>query len=295
VIVEAVPNFSEGRRRGVCEAIAEEARRAGAAVADLHADPDHNRSVLTLLGDPGSVAAGALAAARKAVELIDLNRHEGQHPRMGAIDVLPFVPLRGASEIDCLAVAGTVALLLARDLGLPAFFYGAAATRPERRSLEDIRRPRFEGLRDLVGSDPQWAPDCGPARVHPTAGCVAVGVRPVLVAYNVELETADVAAAKGIARAIRERDGGLPGIKALGLFLPSRGRAQVSINVCDPRRTGLGAVFRAVEAEAAKRGTAARSSEIVGLVPRAALPPEPERTLKLAGFHPRQVLEAHLP
>ena len=291
MLVESVPNFSEGRRPEVCEKLADEARAAGAKVLGLQRDPDHNRSVLTFVGDSAAVAAAAFACARKAVELIDLTRHEGQHPRMGAIDVLPFVPLEGTSLADCVSLARDVGRRLGDELALPVFLYEAAATRPDRKNLAEIRKPQFEGLRDLIGKDPDRVPDFGPARIHPTAGCAAVGARMALIAYNVDLESKDVALAKRIARKIRERDGGLPGIKALGLWIEDRQCAQVSINVCDFARTGLLEVFRAVEREA---GGAVRSSEVVGLVPRAALPPDAERVLRLAGFAPDQVLESRL-
>jgi glutamate formiminotransferase len=294
VILESVPNFSEGRRPEVCEAIAEEARRGGSKVLDLEMDRDHNRSVLTFIGGPDSVAASAFLAAKKAVERIDLNLHQGQHPRMGAIDVLPFVPLQGATLEPAVEVALQVGRRIGEELGVPVFLYEAAARRPDRKNLADIRKPQFEGLRDLIGKDPDRRPDFGPERIHPTAGCVAVGARRPLIAYNIDLETADAGIAKKIAHRIREKDGGLPGIKALGLWIADRKCAQVSMNVCDYTRTGLLAVFRAVEAEAARLGVGIRSSEVIGLLPEEALPPGASEALKLAGFAPRQILESHL-
>lgn len=294
MIVESVPNFSEGRRPEVCEAIAAAARAEGATVLDLEMDRDHHRSVLTFIGEPDPVGRAAVAAARKAVELIDLTRHQGQHPRMGAIDVCPFVPLRGATMADAVALAKSVGRRLGEELGLPVFLYEFAASRPDRRNLADIRQPQFEGLREKIGRDPDRVPDFGPNAIHPTAGCVAVGARLPLIAYNIDLETEDVAVAKKIAKKIRERDGGLPGIKALGLPIADRKCAQVSMNVCDFTRTGLLDVFRAVEAEAARLGATVRSSEVIGLLPQAALPPDGERLLKLAGFSPRQILESRL-
>jgi glutamate formiminotransferase len=291
VIVESVPNVSEGRRPEVCEKLADEVRAAGAKFLDLQSDADHHRSVLTFVGEPEAVARAAFALARRAVELIDLTTHRGEHPRMGALDVLPFVPLEGARMEDCVRLAREVGRRIGEELAVPVFLYEAAATRPDRKNLAEVRKPQFEGLRDLVGKDPDRAPDFGPPRVHPTAGCVAVGARMPLIAYNVDLESKDLALAKRIAKRIRERDGGLPGIKALGLWIEDRDCAQVSINVCDFARTGLLDVFRAVEREA---GGAVRSSEIVGLVPRAALPPDAERALRLAGFSPAQVLESRL-
>lgn len=294
MIIEAVPNFSEGRRPEVCDAIVAEVRHSPVKVLDLEKDADHNRSVLTFLGAPDAVASASFAAARKAVELIDLTKHLGQHPRMGAIDVLPFVPLEGATMEDCVGLARKVGRRLGDELGLPVFLYEAAATRPDRKNLADIRKPQFEGLRELIGKDPDRKPDFGPDRIHPTAGCVAVGARMALIAYNIDLETEDVGIARKIAKKIRERDGGLPCIKALGLYIADRKCAQVSINVCDFTKTGLAAVFTAVEKEAGSLGAKVRSSEVVGLLPKDALPPEPERVLKLAGFAPRQVLESHL-
>jgi glutamate formiminotransferase len=294
MILEAVPNFSEGRRREVCDALAEAARAAGARVLGLSLDANHNRCVLTLAGGPDALAEATFAAARKAVDLIDLTRHQGEHPRMGAMDVLPFIPLRQAAMQDAVRLAERVGRRIGDELGVPVFLYESAATRPDRKNLAEIRKPQFEGLRDLIGADPDRTPDFGPSRIHPTAGCVAVGARMPLIAYNVDLESQDLGLAKRIAKKIRERDGGLPGIKALGLFLEDRRCAQVSINVCDYTRTGLLAVFQAVAALAAEAGVAVRSSEIVGLVPQLALPPHAEDVLKLAGFTPDLVLDRHL-
>jgi glutamate formiminotransferase len=294
VLLECVPNFSEGRRSDVLDALSGAVRAAGARLLDLHADADHHRSVLTFAGEPAPVRAAALAAARVAVERIDLSRHRGAHPRMGAVDVVPFVPLEGASMDDATAAAREVGRRLGEELGLPVFLYERAASRPARRNLAEIRRPGFEGLRDLVGRDPAWTPDFGPARVHPTAGCVAVGARPFLVAFNVVLGTPDVAVARRIARRLRERDGGLPGVKALGLRLERLGLAQVSMNLCDPERTGPLAAFQAVEAAARDEGVAVRSSELVGLVPRSALPADPAGSLRLEGFRSDRILEERL-
>ncbi len=295
MLLECVPNFSEGRRREVVEAIRDAAAQvAGVRILDLEMDSDHNRSVLTFVGAPDPLGEAAIRSARTAIGSIDLNRHRGQHPRMGAIDVVPFVPLRGASMEDAVSLARRAGERIGRELEVPVFLYESAATRPERKNLAEIRKPQFEGLRDLIGSDPTRVPDFGPNRIHPTAGCVAVGARPPLIAYNVDLETADVAVAKSIAKHIRERDGGLPGIKALGLSIEARGCAQVSMNVCDFRRTGLLDAFRAVEAEARARGVAVRSSEIVGLVPLEALPPDESTALKLTGFSREQIIENRL-
>ena len=295
MIIESVPNFSEGRRPEVCEALAAAARARGVTVLDLTMDADHHRSVLTFAGSPRDVEAAAFEVARKAVEEIDLTRHSGNHPRMGAIDVLPFVPLQGATMADVVALARSVGSRIGAELAVPVYLYESAATRPERRNLADVRAPQFEGLRDLIGTDPSRTPDFGPNRIHPTAGAVAVGARQPLIAFNVDLDTEDVAIAKKIARRIRERDGGLPGIKALGLPLPARKCAQVSINVCDYTRTGLLEVFRAVEKEAARLGVGVRAGELIGLVPRAAFPEDGARVLKLIEFDAGRILESRLP
>jgi glutamate formiminotransferase len=295
VIIESVPNFSEGRKPEVVEALAAEARARGVTILDTTSDGDHHRSVLTFAGKPGPVEEAAFAVARKAVELIDLTVHKGAHPRMGAIDVLPFVPIQGATMADAVLLARTVGARIGADLGVPVFLYEAAATRPERKNLADIRSPEFEGLRDLIGKDPARVPDFGPNRIHPTAGCVAVGARQPLIAFNVDLDTEDVKIAKKIAKKIRERDGGLPGIKALGIDLPARKCAQVSINVCDFTKTGLLAVFQAVEREAVALGTRARAGELIGLVPRAAFPEDGAKVLRLLEFDPGRILENRLP
>jgi glutamate formiminotransferase len=295
VLIESVPNFSEGRRPEVCRALADAAKGSGVTVLDLTWDADHNRSVLTFAGTPAAVEQAAFAVALVALAKIDLRQHQGRHPRMGAIDVLPFIPLREATMADAVALARSVGARLASEAGLPVFLYEAAATRPGRRKLADIRAPQFEGLRDLMGKDPARVPDFGPNRVHPTGGAVAVGARMPLIAFNLDLETDDVGIARKIARAIRERDGGLPGIKALGLSLDQRNCAQVSMNVCDYTKTGLLDVYAAVERLAKELGTSIRAGELIGLLPRAAYPEDGARRLKLAGFDESKILENRLP
>src|SRR5262245_22832332 len=295
MLLKCVPNFSEGRRREVCDEIVAAVRAVpGARFLSMELDPDHNRSVLTFVGGPDAVADGALAAARVAVARIDLTRHEGRHPRMGAVDVIPFIPIRDVTMEDAVRVARELGARIGSELRVPVFLYEASATRPDRRNLAEIRKPQFEGLRDLIGRDPDRVPDFGPNAIHPTAGCVAVGARPPLIAYNIDLDSADEKLAKRIAKKIRERDGGLPGIKALGLLIADRACAQVSINVCDFTRTSLETVYAAVEREASTTGVKIRSSAIVGLAPQAALPPGPVERLKLAGFRPEQVIENRL-
>jgi glutamate formiminotransferase len=235
-----------------------------------------------------------VACAREAAARIDLTGHQGRHPRMGAVDVIPFIPIQDVSMDAAVEVARGVGSRIGSELQIPVFLYESAATRPDRRNLADIRKPQFEGLRDLIGKDPDRVPDFGPNAIHPTAGCVAVGARRPLIAYNIDLESAEEKIAKRIARKIRERDGGLPGIKALGLFIADRGCAQVSINVCDFTRTSPAQVYEAVEREAAAEGVAIRSSEIIGLTPRAALPAAGVASLKLSGFRDDQVIENRL-
>jgi glutamate formiminotransferase len=293
-LIECVPNFSEGRRQEVVRAVAEAARRSGPVrVLDLSSDPDHNRSVLTLAGDPEALRAAVEALVAVCVERIDLRVHSGRHPRMGAVDVIPFIPVRGATMDDCVRLARAVGESIARRHGIPVYLYERAATAEHRRNLAEVRKGEFEGFSEKI-EDPRWAPDFGPGRVHPTAGCVAVGAREFLIAYNINLDSPDLELAKSIARTVRESGGGLPGIKAMGVMLAQRGIAQVSINVTDFHATPLHRVFEAVRAEAARRGVGVAGSEIVGLVPAEALFQAAECHLKLEGFDPRKVLERRL-
>jgi glutamate formiminotransferase len=292
-IVECVPNFSEGKRRDVVDAIVAAARAAAPVkVLDLELDANHHRSVLTFAGTVREVEQAAFAAVAAARERIDLNVHKGEHPRMGATDVLPFVPVRGTTMEACVALARRVGRRIGEELQIPVFFYEEAATRPERRNLADVRSGEFEGLRDLIGKDPARAPDFGPPRIHPTAGAVAVGARFFLVAYNVNLETQDVKLAKSIAKQIRERDGGLKCVKALGFFLDDKKLAQVSMNLTNYQVTSIERVYAEIEKLARAAGVAIKESELIGLAPRAALPPELAPRVKLAGFDPKkQILE----
>lgn len=292
-IVECVPNFSEGRDRAKVDAIVAAARAAGAVkVLDLELDANHHRSVLTLAGTLEAVERAAFAAVAAARERIDLNVHKGEHPRMGATDVLPFVPVRGTTMEACVALARRVGRRIGEELAIPVFFYEEAATRPERRNLADVRAGEFEGLRDAIGRDPARAPDFGPPKIHPTAGAIAVGARFFLVAYNVNLASDDVKLAKSIAKQIRERDGGLKCVKALGFFLEDKRLAQVSMNLTNYQVTSIEKVFGEIERLARAAGVEVKESELVGLAPRAALPPETAAKVKLAGFDPKkQILE----
>lgn len=294
-LVECVPNFSEGRRKEVVDAIAAAAAEVpGVAVLDREMDPDHNRSVLTLAGEPEAVLEAAFRAAREAAARIDLNRHTGQHPRMGATDVVPFVPLSGATLADCVALAERFARRLAEELSVPAYLYGAAARVPERKDLPNVRKGEFEGLREAIGKDPARAPDFGPARVHPTAGATAVGARDFLIAFNVNLDSKDLELAKRIAASLREAGGGLPGVRAKGFLVDGGATAQVSMNLVDYRKTSPGKATLAVAEMAAKDGVRVKETEIVGLVPREALVLAAADFLKPRGFDAGQILEVRL-
>ena len=294
-IVECVPNFSEGRRREVVDAI------AGAIAAvprvrllDREMDANHNRCVITFVGDRASVADGALAGARKAVELIDMNAHRGEHPRIGALDVCPFVPVAGVTMDDCVAIARTVGKRMADELGIPVYLYEAAATRPDRKDLPNVRKGEYEGLKAEIETNPDRRPDFGPARMHPTAGASVVGARPILIAWNVNLETKDVRVAKRIAKAIRESDGGLPAVRAKGFDLADRGLVQVSMNMIDYHTTSLLRVYEEIRRLADAEGVAIAESEVVGLVPLEPLIEAAAAHFKLANFQRSQILETRL-
>ena len=294
-IVECVPNFSEGRRKEVVDAIAQAiAAVPGVRVLDRQMDADHHRSVITFVGERTAVAQAAFRGAQKAVELIDMNRHRGEHPRVGALDVLPFVPIAGVTMDDCVALARSVGKRIADELQVPVYLYEAAATRPDRRALPDVRRGEYEGLKGEIGTNPDRTPDFGPRRLHPTAGACIVGARPVLIAWNVNLRTTDVGIAKRIAKAIRESDGGLPAVRAKGFELADRGLVQVSMNMVDYRKTTLVQAFEAIRSLAAKEGVEIAESEVIGLVPLDALVDGAAQYFKLARFHRDQILETRL-
>ena len=266
----------------------------GVAVLDRSLDPDHNRAVVTFAGDPAGIAEAALAGIEQAVALIDLNRHQGVHPRMGAADVVPFVPVSGVTLKDCVSIARNVGEQVWRRFHVPVYLYEAAARRPERANLANIRRGQFEKLRDEVRADAERLPDFGGAELHPTAGACVVGARNFLIAFNINLATDEVAIARRIARKIRFSAGGLPYVKALGLLLSSRNQAQVSTNLIDFEQTSLSTVFEAVRAEAGRCGVEIASSQIVGLVPRRALDMAAGCDLRLENFHPGLILENRL-
>jgi glutamate formiminotransferase len=269
-LVECVPNFSEGRRPEVVEALCDAVRSvAGVHLLDRTSDPDHNRSVLTFAGSPQAVAAAMEAAVAVAVDRIDMEGHQGQHPRIGAVDVVPFVPLGQTTMEECVALARSFGQRIASRFGLPVYLYARAATRPDRVVLNDIRRPQYEGLKTEIAL-PGREPDFGPPRLHPTAGATIVGARPFLIAWNVNLETSDVEVARRIARAVRESSGGLPAVQAKGFLLEKEGCAQVSMNLLDFTVTPLWRVWQEVGTLAAAEGVERRESELIGLAPLAA-------------------------
>lgn len=293
-LIESVPNISEGRRADVVAAAVAALRATpGLRVLDVQSDQDHNRSVLTLAGDEAALRAGLLALYEVAVARIDLRAHQGEHPRLGAVDVVPFIPLEGAAMADCVALAREVGRAVADRFGVPVFLYEEAASAPHRRNLEDIRRGEFEGLAKKM-ADAQWAPDFGPAAPHASAGASVVGARMPLIAYNVNLGTSDLEIAKRIAKGIRHSSGGYRFVKAMGVMLEARRVAQVSINMTDFKRTPLHRVLETVRSEAARYGVPVVGSEIVGLVPAEALMDAADHYLQLEGFNPSQVLERRI-
>ena len=286
--------MSEGRDARVLGRIADAVRSVpGITLADVHADPDHHRSVFTLVGSPLAVEQAALALASAVFAEVDMRGHRGMHPRLGALDVLPFVPLHDATMADAVALARRVGREIAAAHGVPVYLYGAAATRPERRAARDIRRGEYEGL-PVRFADRAWAPDMGPATFVPRLGAVMAGARDILIAYNVWLASRDLEAAQAIARAIRESSGGLPAVQALGFPLEQRGCVQVSMNLLDYRRTGIGQAYDAVIAEAARRGIRSDRAELVGLTPRAALEGRPPDRVGLRDVTAAQYLETYL-
>lgn len=294
-LVECVPNFSEGRDAAKVAAIVEAIREVpGVFVLAHESDGDHNRSVVTMAGDPEAVAEAAVRAAGKASELIDLTRQTGAHPRIGATDVVPLIPIDGVTLDDCVALAKRVGHEIWQRYRIPVYFYEAAAQRPERVNLENVRRGQFEGLREEVLGNPDRAPDVGEAKLHPTAGATVVGARKFLIAYNINLSTPDVGIAKKIAKTIRFSSGGMPYVKAMGVDLRARNLAQVSMNLTDFEQTPIHRVFEAVKGEAERHGVSIVGSEIVGLIPRRALEMTADYYLQIENFSPAQVLENRL-
>jgi len=294
-IVECVPNFSEGRRKEVVDAISEAIRSVpGTKLLDVEMDANHNRAVVTFIGDRKAVAEAAFRGAQAAVQRIDLNVHRGEHPRIGALDVCPFVPVAGVSMADCVALATDVGQRIARELKVPVYLYEEAATRPERRALPDLRKGEFEGLREEIKTNPERAPDFGPRELHPTAGATVVGARYPLIAFNVNLGTQDVDIAKKIAAAVRESSGGLKFVRAKGFALKDRGIVQVSMNMLNFKGTPLFRAYELIKSEAERYGVHIVGSEIVGLVPLEAVADTVDFYLKLERFDVTQILETRL-
>src|ERR687894_1317447 len=291
-IVECVPNFSEGRSaRTVERLVAAVESVEGALVLGTHVDSDHNRSVITFVAPPEAAVEAALRAVARAAELIDLREHAGQHPRMGATDVLPFIPLQGVAVEECVGLAHEAGRRIWGELGIPVYFYESAALRPERTNLADVRRGGFELLREQIATVEARAPDVGEKRLHESAGACVVGVRPLLIAYNVNLRTNDLGVARRIAARVRERCGGLPRLKALGFELASRGVVQVSMNLTGYAETNVHQAFEAVRAEAEALGVEVLSSEVVGLLPQESLDRAAAHFLRLENYSPDIVLE----
>jgi glutamate formiminotransferase len=295
MLVECVPNFSEGRKPETIEQLVQGIESIDTArVLDTHIDADHNRSVITFIASPDCVVEAAVQAVALAAELIDLRGHSGQHPRIGATDVLPFVPVHGVSIEQCVALAHAAGKRVWQELGIPVYFYERAALRPDRVNLEDVRRKGFEQLRDEIGSIPERAPDIGAARVHESAGAIAIGARPFLIAFNINLRTDDLSIARQIARAVRARHGGLPFLKALGFQLGTRGLVQVSMNLVNYETTGLAQAYEAVRRQAERLGVEIAGTEIVGLVPEAALDRKAEYFSLLENFDAEAVVESRI-
>lgn len=289
-LIECVPNFSEGRRVPVLDEIADAITRAGAMILDRTMDADHNRAVITFIGEPPVAETAAFGAIQTAARLISLETHRGEHPRIGATDVVPFVPLRGATMDDCIAIARRLGARVGTELAIPVYLYANAAVRPERRDLAYIRRGEYETLKKEIATHPDRAPDFGPKAVG-AAGATVIGARDFLIAYNVNLATSDLKIAKEIASVIREKNGGMKGVKAKGFLLHSRNLAQVSMNLCDYRATGMLAAFNRVQAEAEKRGVQVLESELIGLAPVDAIAQTAAQAVKLPSLSAEQIVE----
>ena len=294
-IIESIPNISEGRNQEVIEACVDQSRTTpGCSLLSYSSDPNHNRTVITYIGDAKGVEEASVKLAKKAVERIDLTKHHGEHPRMGCVDVMPFVPVKDATNEDCIRLSEIVGERIANEADLPVFLYELSASQPNRKNLAAIRKGQFEGMAEKVQQE-EWEPDFGGRRIHPTGGVVAVGARPPLVAYNLNLNTSDVTIASKIAKIIREKDGGLKCVKAMGFMLEDRNIAQVSINMTDFRVTPLYRVTELVKAEAARYGVQVTGTEIIGLCPMKALIDSAEYYLQIENFDfDQQVLENHI-
>jgi len=293
-IVECVPNFSEGKRQDVIDQVADAVRQVpGVRLLDVSSNPDHNRTVLTFVGPPEGVAEAAFAATDQAAKLIDMEQHKGEHPRIGAMDVVPFIPISGMTMDDAVELAKQVGKRIADELQVPVYLYSAAATTPARKRLPDVRQGQYEGLKESIAT-PERKPDFGEPKMHPTAGATAVGARPPLIAFNVNLGTTNLKIAKDIAKGLRESSGGLMNVQAMGVDLAAEGLVQVSMNLLDYTRTPIHRAYELVRVEAARYGVPVVASEIIGLVPMDALAQAADFYLRLKDFNRNQVLEARL-
>ncbi len=292
-LLECIPNISEGRDRDKISSIAEEVKKhKRVKLLDLSSDPDHNRSVFTFIGDPMDVKEAALAMSLKAIELIDMRNHQGGHPRLGAVDVVPFVPIQGIEMKEAVQIS----IEFGKELGargIPIYFYEESASSPERRELPAIRRGEYEGLKEKL-SDPKWKPDEGPNQFNPKSGATVVGARFPLIAYNINLKTEDISLAKEIAKKVRFKDGGFPNVRAMGVDLKDKGMVQVSMNLTNYRKTNIPEVFEFIKEEARKRGVEIAESEIVGLIPLEALEGIVQNYLKYPQFSTNQIIERRL-
>ncbi|MEM3555537.1 MAG: glutamate formimidoyltransferase [Candidatus Micrarchaeia archaeon] len=294
-IVECIPNFSEGRRKEVIDEIVGEVKKVkGVKLLDVESDVDHNRSVVTFIGEPKAVLEAAFLAAKKASELIDMNKHKGEHPRIGATDVIPFVPISNVTMEECVELAKKLGKRIADELKIPVYLYEAAATKPERVNLADIRKGEYEGLKKEIETNPERKPDYGAAKLHPTAGATVVGAREPLIAFNVNLGTSNIEIAKKIAKAVRFSSGGFKNVKAKGFDIKNRGIVQVSMNLTNYKETPIFRVFEMVKREAERYGVPVIGSEIVGLVPLDALVDVSDFYLQLENFKKTQILETRL-
>jgi glutamate formiminotransferase len=292
-VIECVPNISEGRDTDKIKTIAGVIERPGARLLDLSSDPNHNRTVITLAGEPQAVAEAAFDVAKAAIASIDLTHHHGEHPRMGAVDVIPFIPVGGVTMAECCEIAEQVGKRIGQELNVPVYLYAESATVPQRRTLPAIREGEFEGFAEKI-KDPAWQPDFGPVERHPTAGCVAVGARNFLIAYNIDLDTSDVTIAKRIAKSMRESSGGLMNVQAKGLFLEDKQRAQVSMNILNFATTPLCRVFELVKMEAARYGVGIVNSELIGLAPAQAFMDVASYYLQLPGLSRDALVETRI-
>ncbi len=295
VLIECVPNFSEGRRKDVIEAIvAPFKNRKGCYLFDYRADEDHNRLVVSLCGEPDAICGALMEASRIAVEKIDLNTHQGAHPRMGAVDVIPFTPIKGISMDECVELSHRFAKRFYDELKVPVFYYEASSVRPDRTRLEQVRKGQYEALKELVKTDPSRSPDVGAPELHPTAGGTAIGARKFLVAYNVNLNTTNVEIAKIIAKRVRASSGGFTCVKGMGVDLPEKHLVQVSMNLVDYEKTAMYRVLEFIRMEAARWGVTVNGTEVYGMIPAGAILDSAAYYMQIDDFHNDQVLELKL-